>query len=91
MNDNEIVFAHQNNIKPNEVVFTISDPKFKPDADSTCIQIPPVIELLKISPDGFYYMGERVDDIHNVYERFNEWLKLAEKTSDYEPTDATNT
>jgi hypothetical protein len=36
-------------------------------------------EVLRISKDGFYYKGERVDDIHNIYERFNEWLKLADK------------
>jgi len=35
-------------------------------------------EILKITKDGFYYKGERVDDIHNVYERFNEWMRLAE-------------
>jgi hypothetical protein len=37
-------------------------------------------EVLRISKDGFYYKGERVDDIHNIYERFNDWLKLAEKS-----------
>jgi len=31
-------------------------------------------EIIRISKDGFYYKGERVDDIHNVYERFNDWL-----------------
>ena len=30
--------------------------------------------ILKISKEGFYYRGELVSDIHNVYERFNEWL-----------------
>lgn len=37
-------------------------------------------EMIKISKDGFYYKGERVDDTHNVYERFNDWLKKAEIT-----------
>jgi len=36
-------------------------------------------EVLKITKEGFYYKGERVDDIHNVYERFNEWLNGVEK------------
>jgi hypothetical protein len=33
--------------------------------------------LLTISKEGFYYKGERVDDIHNVYQRFNDWLTKA--------------
>ena len=31
-------------------------------------------ELIKLSKDGFFYRGERVDDIHEVYRRFSEWL-----------------
>lgn len=31
-------------------------------------------EVIRISKDGFYYNGERIDDIHNVYEKFNEFL-----------------
>lgn len=31
-------------------------------------------EIILINKDGFFYKGERVDDVHNVYERFNEWL-----------------
>ena len=34
--------------------------------------------ILKISKEGFYYRGELVADIHNVYERFNEWLTKIE-------------
>ena len=34
--------------------------------------------ILRISKDGFYYRGELVKDIHNVYERFNEWLTRVE-------------
>tara|TARA_R110000868_G_scaffold396673_1_gene668931 strand:+ start:69 stop:413 length:345 start_codon:yes stop_codon:yes gene_type:complete len=34
--------------------------------------------ILRISKDGFYYKGELVEDIHNVYERFNEWLTRVE-------------
>ena len=34
--------------------------------------------ILKISKEGFYYRGELVEDIHNVYERFNEWLTKVE-------------
>lgn len=38
-------------------------------------------ELLKLSPDGFFYKGERVDDIHDVYNRFNEWLTAAKRNN----------
>ena len=34
--------------------------------------------ILKISKEGFYYRGGLVSDIHNVYERFNEWLTKIE-------------
>ena len=34
--------------------------------------------ILKISKEGFYYRGELVSDINNVYERFNEWLTKIE-------------
>ena len=36
------------------------------------------VEVMRIAKDGFYWKGERVDDVHNVYERFNEWLTSAE-------------
>ena len=35
-------------------------------------------EIIKISEEGFFYMGEKVEDVHNVYERFNDWLTLSE-------------
>jgi hypothetical protein len=34
-------------------------------------------EVIKITKDGFFYRGERIDDIYNVYDRFNEWLSGA--------------
>lgn len=36
-------------------------------------------EILRLSKDGFFYKGERVDDVHNVYARFNEWLSGVQK------------
>ena len=36
-------------------------------------------EVLKISQGRFYYKGELVEDKYQVYERFNEWLKMAEE------------
>lgn len=35
-------------------------------------------EIIRITKNGFYYKGELVEDAHNVYERFNEWLTKAE-------------
>lgn len=32
-----------------------------------------------LNKEGFYYKGEKIDDIHNVYERFNDWLNDAAK------------
>ena len=36
-------------------------------------------EVLKISQGKFYYKGELVEDKYQVYERFNEWMTLAEE------------
>jgi hypothetical protein len=33
--------------------------------------------VMKISNGKFYWKDEEIDDIHNVYERFNEWLTKA--------------
>ena len=27
------------------------------------------VEILKISKDGFFYRGERIDDIHDIYNK----------------------
>lgn len=35
--------------------------------------------VMKISNGKFYWKDEEIKDIHNVYERFNEWLTKAEK------------
>ena len=36
-------------------------------------------EVIKISQGKFYYKGELVEDKYQVYERFNEWLTMAEE------------
>ncbi len=61
----------------NEVIFTINDPEYV--APENTLSNPPTIELLRLSKDGFFYKGEKVEDIHNVYERFNEWLTKSEE------------
>jgi len=33
--------------------------------------------IMKISYGKFYWKDEEIDDIHNIYERFNEWLTKA--------------
>lgn len=35
--------------------------------------------LIKVIPGKFYWKGEEVKDTEEIYKRFNEWLKLAEK------------
>lgn len=29
-----------------------------------------------LAPDGFYYNGEKVEDVHNIYEKFSEIVKV---------------
>lgn len=35
-------------------------------------------EVIRINREGFFFKGEKVEDVHNVYERFNDWLNMAE-------------
>ena len=37
--------------------------------------------VIIISSEGFYYKGQKIEDVHNVYNRFNEWLTEARKES----------
>ena len=36
-------------------------------------------EVIRLSEGRFYYKGELVEDKYQVYERFNEWMTLAEE------------
>ena len=38
-------------------------------------------EVLRLAEGRFYYRGELVEDKYQVYERFNEWLTMAEEDS----------
>jgi hypothetical protein len=38
-------------------------------------------EIIRIAQGKFYFKGEEVEDKYQVYERFNEWLTLAENTA----------
>ena len=51
-----------NLVPENSIYFTLKD------------EVKPVI---KISNGKFYWKDKEIDDIHNVYERFNEWLTKA--------------
>lgn len=62
-------------MNPEQITFSIKDPNWVEDKESLVIQSAPTIEILKISKDGFFYKGEKVEDTHNIYERFNDWLK----------------
>lgn len=35
-------------------------------------------EVITINQEGFFYKGQFVHDKYDVYERFSEWLKIAE-------------
>ena len=39
-------------------------------------------EVLRLAEGRFYYRGELVEDKYQVYERFNEWLTMAEESAD---------
>ena len=36
-------------------------------------------EVIRLSEGKFYYRGEEIEDKYQVYERFNEWLKMTEQ------------
>ncbi len=38
-------------------------------------------EVIRISKGTFYYKGDEVEDKYEVYERFNEWMTLAEEAT----------
>jgi hypothetical protein len=41
----------------------------------------PPTEMIKLAKGKFYFQGEEVKDKHQVYERFYEWITIAEKDS----------
>ncbi len=56
--NNNIVFSMQ------EKIWTGFEYKFSGESK----------EALKITPNGFYCLGKRVDDINNIYEKFSAWV-----------------
>ena len=66
-------------LEPREETNRVLELKEDPDPNTIYFRWDDTNEvILRISKDGFYYKGELVEDIHNVYERFNEWLTRVE-------------
>lgn len=66
-------------LEPREEANRVLELKEDPDPNTIYFRWDDTNEvILRISKDGFYYRGELVEDIHNVYERFNEWLTRVE-------------
>ena len=66
-------------LEPREETNRVLELKEDPDPNTIYFRWDDTNEvILRISKDGFYYRGELVEDIHNVYERFNEWLTRVE-------------
>lgn len=65
-----------------EIIFTL--PKDGYATSEKILENIPTDEIIKINNHGFFYKGEQVDDVHNVYERFNEWLTIARKLNNLE-------
>ena len=66
-------------LEPREEANRVLELKEDPDPNTIYFRWDDTNEvILRISKDGFYYKGELVEDIHNVYERFNEWLTRVE-------------
>lgn len=36
--------------------------------------------IIEISDGKFFFKGEELKDVYRVYQRFNEWLELADKS-----------
>jgi len=53
--------------------------KIEPVQENTLRFYAKTEEVLRLAEGRFYYRGELVEDKHQVYERFNEWLKRAEE------------
>ena len=34
--------------------------------------------IMKLTRGKFYWKGKEVEDVHQIYERFNEWLKTVD-------------
>ena len=64
-------------MEKSQIIFTL--PKEGYVATKDTLEQIPTDEIIKIDKEGFFYKGERVEDVYNIYERFNEWLTNARK------------
>ena len=62
--ENEIKLDEQN-ANP-KIVFTAGKP-------------PHSEEILRLEKGKFFYKGKEIEDINKIYERFSEWMDLAEE------------
>ena len=75
----ELAALSDEDLEPREEANRVLELKEDPDPNTIYFRWDDTNEvILRISKDGFYYKGELVEDIHNVYERFNEWLTRVE-------------
>ena len=66
MENNELVVPMGAKLTPPPAVLT-----FYADVDGS------PTEIIKLTKGTFYFKGEAVEDKHQVYERFNEWMTMA--------------
>lgn len=52
---------------------------FEPNEPSTIAFVVDDEELMKLTKEGFYYKGEKVEDVHKVYGHMRDWLIMANR------------
>ena len=63
---------------------TFSLPKNDNEGDTLLVGNREMEEIIKMNKDGFFYKGEKIEDVHNIYKRFNEWLTNARRIDNLE-------
>jgi predicted transcriptional regulator YheO len=58
--------------KPKSITFVINDKNDNP------------IEVIMVNEEGFFYRGEMVSDVNNIYKRFCEWFDNQERVMEME-------
>jgi predicted transcriptional regulator YheO len=57
---------------PKSITFVINDKDDKP------------VEVILVNEEGFFYRGEKVNDVKDIYKRFCEWFENQEKVMEME-------
>jgi hypothetical protein len=58
--------------QPRSITFTVVDEENRP------------VEMIRVSSDGFFFKGEKVEDKEKIYDRMCQWLAVAEEISNLE-------